>query len=158
VNADHFSEDVREFFRLLHTHAVRYVLVGGEAVIYYGYARLTGDVDFFYEPTPENTARLFEALREFWGGDVPGVGSAAELCEPAVVVQFGRPPNRIDLLSTVSGIDFGAAWTSRIEERVGEVPVFVIGLEALIQNKAAAARDRDRDDLDYLRRKSRASC
>lgn len=153
MNAEHFSADIREILRLLHLHGVRYLLVGGEAVIYHGYARLTGDVDLFYEATPENATRLFAALVEFWGGSVPGVAAAAELCEPNVVVQFGRPPNRIDFLNAVSGIDFADAWRTRIQEQMGEVPVAVIGLEALIRNKVAADRDKDRDDLSYLRRK-----
>ncbi len=153
MSPEHFSRDVREFFRLLHEHGVRYLVVGGEAVIYHGHARLTGDVDLFYEATPANSARLFAALEEFWGGEVPGVARADELREPGTIVQFGRPPNRIDLLSRIDGVDFEAAWSGRVEERIGEVPVFFIGLDALIENKAALDRPRDREDLAYLRRR-----
>jgi len=68
VNLGHFSADTAELVRLFAKHAVDWVLVGGEAVIYYGYARLTGDVDFYYRRSPTNAARVFAALREFWGG------------------------------------------------------------------------------------------
>jgi hypothetical protein len=59
IEAAHFSPDTREFIALVHQHAVRYVIVGGEAVIFHGYARLTGDVDFFYERTEANVRALF---------------------------------------------------------------------------------------------------
>lgn len=157
MRPEHFSRDVRELFRCLHCHGVRFLVVGGEAVIYHGHARLTGDVDVFYDPAPENARRLFAALEEFWGGDVPAVRSADDLSEPGVIVQFGRPPNRIDLLSAISGVDFAVAWEGRVEERLGDTPLFFIGLDALIRNKEAAARDRDREDLAYLRRKREQS-
>lgn len=74
VNAyDWMDEDTRELFRLLEEHDVRYLIVGGVAVNYHGYPRNTVDTDIFYEPSPDNARRLFEALREFWGGSVPAV-------------------------------------------------------------------------------------
>lgn len=79
MKADYFSPDTQEFLRLLHKHEVKYVIVGGEAVIYYGYPRLTGDVDFFYSSDDQNADLLFEALLEFWEGDVPGLDNAKEL-------------------------------------------------------------------------------
>jgi len=72
-----FSPDIRLFLSLLHEHGVRYVIVGGEAVIFYGYARLTGDIDIFYSCDKENAARLFVALAEFWDDNIPGVASAS---------------------------------------------------------------------------------
>ena len=62
IEADYFSSDIREFIVLLHRHRVRYMVVGREAVIHYGHARLTGDIDFFYDRTPENAQALFEVL------------------------------------------------------------------------------------------------
>ena len=72
-----------------------------------------------------------------------------------VVVQFGVPPNRIDLLSSISGVDFESAWRGRLEERLEladgtSTPVYIIGLAELLANKRAANRDKDRDDLAYL--------
>ncbi len=58
---------------MLDNYQVRYIIVGAEAVIYYGYARLTGDVDFFFEKTAQNVQRLYDCLNEFWGGNIPGL-------------------------------------------------------------------------------------
>jgi len=98
IEASHFSPDTLEFIRFLGAYHVQYVVVGGEAVIYHGYPHLTGDVDFFFSDIQENVRGLFDALKEFWSGNVPGIQSADEFAEPGIVIQFGRPPNRIDLL------------------------------------------------------------
>ena len=154
VTGEHLSADIQELLRLFHIHSVRYVIVGGEAVIRHGYPRLTGDIDLFYDTQPENISRLFAALREFWGGEVPAVERAAELAEP-VVIQFGRPPNRIDLLSTLIGVTFAQAWRGRVSEklvpRTGKpFPIHYIGLDQLLENKRRAGRHKDLDDFDQL--------
>ena len=155
MRANHFSADVQELIRLFHEHSVRFLLVGGEAVIYHGYPRLTGDVDFWWEQTLDNAARLFTALGEFWGGAVPGILSAKDLSNPGVVVQFGRPPHRIDLLSAIDGVTFAEAWPEHVEEALvpdtgAPVPLPIIGLDQLIKNKRASARHKDLDDVEHL--------
>ena len=99
--------------------------------------------------------RLFQALRTFWGGEIPGVGSPAELADPGVVIQFGRPPNRIDLINQIDGVTFEQAWPGRLEAEVagGSLPTRAnyIGVRDLIQNKEASGRPKDLDDLAYLR-------
>lgn len=154
IKASHFSPDIQEFIRLLHTHRVQYVIAGGEAVIHYGYARLTGDVDFFYNAHPSNTERLFQALIAFWDGSIPGIHSAVELQAPGLILQFGRPPNRIDLLNKIDGITFDETWPSRREvlmvSPTGETPLYYIGLRPLIINKQASGRPKDLEDLSYL--------
>ncbi len=75
---------------------MKYVVVGGEAVIFHGHVRFTGGVDFFYRHDPENVAALFQALTAFWGGKIPGIEKPEEFLEPGIIVQFGRPPKRID--------------------------------------------------------------
>jgi len=150
-----FSRDKREFIALLHKHRVTYLVVGGEAVIYYGYAQLTGDLDFYYSADEENARRLFAALKEFWAGDVPGLSQHTELMEPGLIIQFGRPPNRIDLINQIDGVRFEDAWPARREVQLvsdsGNTPLFYIGLDQLIRNKQAANRPKDADDLTYLR-------
>lgn len=123
-------------------------------MIFHGRVRLTGDVDFFFASDSGNTERLFSALRAFWEGDVPGVGSASELAPRGLILQFGLPPNRIDLINEIEGVSFEEAWEGRVQAvLVGdgvETPFYYIGMEALIKNKRAAGRPKDLDDLDYL--------
>ncbi len=155
MKAEVFSRDVQEFLRCLHAHEVRYLLIGGTAVIYHGYARLTGDADFLYDCGPENTQRLWDALREFWGGEVPEVDSPDELTNPKLVVQFGRPPNRIDLIASLKSVAFADAWARRVQESIevgaGKVAVNLIGLADLRKTKQEAGRPKDLDDLCHLR-------
>jgi hypothetical protein len=156
LDASLFSRDKREFIALLHKHQVRYLVVGGEAVIFYGYARLTGDVDFYFSADEENAKRLWAALSEFWQGHVPGLSQHQELMEAGVIVQFGRPPNRIDLLNGISGVEFDEAWPRRREvllvSDAATIPLCYIGLDDLIRNKVAANRPKDLDDVQYLHR------
>jgi hypothetical protein len=152
-----FSRDTVTFLRLLATKRVRYLIVGGEAVIYHGYPRLTGDIDFFYDNTPANSRRLFQALLEFWEGRIPGVTSSEELREDGIILQFGRPPHRIDLMNRIDGVTFPRAWASRIRARLqtesGLVSVYYIGLRPLLANKRATGRPKDLDDAFCLRPK-----
>lgn len=154
MTGEHLSADLQTLLRLFHRHGVRYLLVGGEAVVHYGYPRFTGDVDLFYDRSPANAQRLYRALREFWNGEVPAVGDAAELTEENVVFQFGRPPNRVDLLSTLGSVRFSAAWRRRKLEslRVGRTttPLPIISLRDLLQSKRDAGRHKDLDDVAVL--------
>jgi hypothetical protein len=83
LEGEYFSRDILEFIKLLHAYNVRYVVVGGEAVIYCGHARLTGDIDFFFDSGRENDSALFEALMAFWEGNIPGIGELARRCSGA---------------------------------------------------------------------------
>ena len=149
-----FSEDVSEFISVLANHNVRYVIVGGEAVIYYGHARLTGDIDIFYERSVENVSRLHAALNEFWLNDIPGIESEDELMQKGTIFQFGVPPNRIDLINDIEGVAFEEAWKSRVEVnfpgRVPKIKICYIGLDELIRNKRAVGRHKDMEDLEFL--------
>lgn len=154
MKAGHFSADITEFLYLLAKHEVKYLIVGGEAVIYYGHARLTGDLDVFFERSGDNQQRLYQALLEFWSGDVPEIRSPAELSVPGLVVQYGVPPNRIDLINELDGVKFEEAWANRVSTpltRGGqEFPLQIIGLRELIRNKQAVHRPRDQEDLAFL--------
>jgi hypothetical protein len=102
----YFSSDILEFLYLLSRHAVRYLIVGGEAVIYYGHARLTGDIDLFYETNTGNAQNLFSAFKDFWDGDIPEVESADELLNRGVNgvnKMFGL--KEIEILSPQSWIE-----------------------------------------------------
>jgi hypothetical protein len=131
MKASHFSNDTQQFLKLLHKYKVKYVIVGGEAVIYYGYARLTGAVDFFFGISKENAQCLYDALDEFWGGDIPGLDSFEGVMKSGTIFQFGVPPNRIDLVNRIDGVTFEEAWTGKVTtslEISGEsIPAHFIG-------------------------------
>jgi len=154
MSNQYFSKDTLDLLAIISKHQVRYVIVGGEAVIFYGYSRVTGDIDIFYDYSNSNAHTLFKAMSEFWGGDIPGISSPEEFMEPGAIIQFGQPPNRIDLLNSVDGINFDEAWETRNIQRIKsgdtEIAVNYIGLIPLIKNKKASGRYKDLDDLRFL--------
>lgn len=144
IEAGYFSPGVIEFIGLLHRHQVRYVVIGGEAVIHHSHARLTGGIDFFYDPAADNVVALHRALLEFWAGSIPGTERPEELQEAGIIIQFGRPPNRIDVLNQIDGVTVMEAWQTRVaiavEGSQGDIPVQYLGLAELIRNKEASGR------------------
>jgi hypothetical protein len=141
-------KDLREFIVLLNSHEVRYLIVGGYAVAYHGYPRATGDIDFFVEVSEENAAKLAAALIDFGFGDL-GL-TAQDFLESGKIIQLGYPPNRIDLLTSISGVSFAEAWDDRVTDELDGLPVNFIGRRMLLTNKAAAGRPQDKADLDSL--------
>jgi hypothetical protein len=140
--------DFREFLSLLHTHRVKYLLVGGYAVAAHGYPRFTGDMDLWIQTNTENAENVLRVCREF-GFDVPNL--RVELfTDPKQMTRMGHPPLRIEILNSVSGLTFDLAWENRISEVWDEVPVSLISLEDLRTNKRASGRLKDLADLENL--------
>jgi hypothetical protein len=144
------NPDFRDLFAALNAAGVRFLLVGGYAVAHHAEPRYTKDLDLWVEPSPENAGRVLTALREFRApiGDL----TAADLCNPDIVFHMGIPPNRIDLLSGIDGVEFAPAWASRVESTYAGEAVPVIGREDLIRNKRAAGRPQDLLDAELLER------
>ena len=142
------QSDLSEFVGLLNAHRVDFVVVGGHAVAFHGHPRFTGDVDFFLRPTPENAKRVLDVLRAFGFGSLEV--SVSDLTTHERVIQLGRPPNRIDLLTSISGVSFADAWDSRVEGKLGDHAVNFIGRDALLLNKAASGREKDKADIAKL--------
>jgi hypothetical protein len=155
VDISHFSPDTQEFLNLLYKHKVEYVIVGAEAVIYYGHVRLTGDVDIYYSNSDENIKKLYNTLLDFWDGKIPELENAEELQKPGLLLQYGVPPNRIDLINTLDEILFTDTWQSRevVDMRIGEANIQInyISLDLLIKSKEIAHRPKDLDDLRFLK-------
>ena len=144
------NQDLREFIALLNSAGVKYLVVGGHAVAFHGYPRFTGDIDFFIERSSENANRLESVLVQFGFG---GLGLAAEaFLEPERVVQLGRPPNRIDLLTSIDGVQFAEAWPQKAPGELDGLPVNFLGKAHLLTNKRASARPQDLADVDKLQR------
>ncbi len=155
MNDIYFSPDVSEFLFLLYKNKVRYLIVGGEAVIYYGHARLTGDIDIFYERESRNIHKLYTTLQEFWNSNIPGIKQEDELIKEGMIFQFGVPPNRIDLINKIEKVSFKSAWENRKKESLvykkKKIKIYYIGLNELIKNKKAVSRFKDKDDLKFLK-------
>ena len=140
--------DFKEFLRLLNSHRVEYLLVGGYAVGYHGYPRPTGDMDVWIAVSSPNAARVVGALVEFGfrAEDVP----AALFTEPGKIVRMGVPPMRLEIVTSISGVDFAACYARRTSAVVDGVVVNVIGLDDLKTNKKASGRHKDLNDLEQL--------
>jgi hypothetical protein len=122
--------------------------VGGYAVGLYGYPRATADIDVWVRRSPQNADRVVAAIRGF-GFDVPAL-SAELLLKPDQVIRMGLPPLRIEVLTSVSGVEFEECWASRNEVLLGGEPVWLPSLQDLKRNKAASGRPKDLEDLRHL--------
>ena len=143
------NKDLREFIALLNSTGVKYLIVGGHAVAFHGYPRFTGDMDFFVERAPENAVLLEQVLENF---GFAGLGlTAKDFAEAEAVVQLGRPPNRIDLLTSIDGVSFEEAWKRKIDAELDGIPVHFIGKQDLCANKQASGRPQDAADLSKLK-------
>jgi len=155
LKASHFSRDTLEFFELLYKYEVEYVIVGGQAVIYYGHVRLTGDLDIFYNRDKKNIQKLYQVLQDFWFGKIPGINAPDDLDREGIIVQFGVPPNRIDLINIIEAVPYADANKSKqiVEIRIGSkrIKIYYINLDLLIRNKEALSRPKDLEDLKFLK-------
>jgi hypothetical protein len=142
------QKDLREFVELLNSLDVHFVIVGAFAVAHHGYPRFTADVDLFVEKSSENAARILQAIEQFGFGDI-GL-SREDFDSKDHVVQLGISPNRIDLLTVLSGVTFEEAWDSREWGQIGDLKVPFISRAMLKRNKLATGRTQDLADLEHL--------
>jgi len=140
--------DFKEFLKLLNAHRVEYLLVGGYAVAYHGYPRATADLDVWIAIHPENAQRVMVVLKEF-GFRSPELSQALFLKE-GQVIRMGVPPVRIELLTSISGVQFKECFAARVLASVEGMEVPVIDLTHLKTNKKAAGRHKDLDDIENL--------
>lgn len=141
-------QDFKDFLKLLNSHSVDYLLVGGYAVCFHGYPRYTGDMDIWIAVEDANAAKMVKALREF-GFDTPGLSKDLFLQETRMT-QLGREPVKIEILNRISGVAFAEARQRCVTYQMGDLSIPVIGLSDLRANKLASARPKDLADLDNL--------
>jgi hypothetical protein len=141
-------DDFSAFLRLLNAHRVEYLVVGGYAVGFHGYPRATVDLDVWIEMSSENAARVVDAVRAF-GFDLPSL-TPQLFTRPTTIVRFGLPPFRIEIMTTIDGVDFEACRRNAVTFDAGGTPLPVISLDDLKRNKRAAGRYKDLADLDAL--------
>lgn len=142
------NQDFKEFIQFLNVNRVRYLIVGGYAVAFYGYPRYTKDIDIWIEASPKNAEKVMKALQDFGFGSLEL--TIEDFSNSHQVIQLGYPPSRIDLLTSVDGIEFEDCYGSRVETKLDGISVDFIDLENLRANKKASGRLQDLADLENL--------
>jgi len=134
--------------RLFHEENVEFLVIGAHALAAHGHVRATLDIDLWVRPTPENARRVWRALERF---RAPlSKMEIGDFAEPEVLYQIGVPPSRIDIMTSVTGLDFDTAWPRRIMAAFAGIEVPVLGGEDLRASKRAAGRLKDLADLEEL--------
>jgi hypothetical protein len=142
------SKDWREFLELLNSRGVDYVIVGAQSLAFHGRPRHTGDLDILVRASPHNARRLLTLLNQF--GFEQSDFKEDDFLQPDQIIQLGRVPSRIDLLTSISGVSTDEAFASKISATLDGIPVFILGKDALIRNKRAVGRPQDLADLAAL--------
>lgn len=144
--------DFEEFLASCDAHGVRHLVVGAHAVAFHARPRAAKNLEIYVEPTAGNAERLLAAIRDFFGGSDLGF-TLEDVVDPDSILQLGVAPVRIDLLSSLSGIEsFEEAWQRREDARYGAVETHYLSLDHLIATKQSTGRDQDFADLEHLRR------
>ena len=140
--------DFRDFLKLLNSHQVEYLLIGGYAVCYHGYYRNTVDIDFWVAVNPQNAAKLTALIREF-GFNVPELSDQLFL-QKGRIVRMGVEPTRIEVLTEISGCEFLDCYSRRVRGTLDGIPVDIISADDLKKNKLRTGRLKDLNDAQKL--------
>ena len=144
------NQDFTEFIAYLNEEKVEYLVIGGYAVGLHGFPRYTGDIDFFVAISDENAEKLLRVFDRFGFGEIGLI--SADFLAIDQVVEIGREPRKIQVLTGIDGVAFADCSNRSVEALLGGVPVRFIGKEDLIRNKAASGRPKDRIDLEELQK------
>jgi predicted nucleotidyltransferase len=140
--------DFKDFLKLLNSHNVKYLLVGGYAVGYHGYPRATGDMDIWIELSESNSKKVTSTFRDF---GMPNEKISEDLfLEKNKVIRMGVPPVRIEIITSASGVTFDECYSNRDVIEIDGIPINFISLRDLKRNKRAAGRHKDLEDIEHL--------
>ncbi|MDH3675403.1 MAG: hypothetical protein OES12_07890 [Anaerolineae bacterium] len=142
------NQDFKEFIQSLNDHDVRYLIIDGYAVAFHGHPRYTKDLDIWIELGQGNAANILKALAQFGFGSL-GL-TEDDFLEPDQIIQLGFPPSRIDILTTLEGVDFDECFASKTITTIDNIQINFIDLENLKKNKKATGRLQDLADLENL--------
>ncbi|OGL48713.1 MAG: hypothetical protein A2161_05480 [Candidatus Schekmanbacteria bacterium RBG_13_48_7] len=140
--------DFKELLNLLNSNNVKYLVVGGYAVAFHGYPRTTGDIDIWTSNDSDNVRKLMVALKEF-GFDVPEYEKTRFLTEKRIL-RMGFPPLRVELMNSISGVEFQSCFESKHMVVLEDIEVSFINLDDLKTYKKASGRHQDLNDLEKL--------
>jgi hypothetical protein len=144
------ERDFEEFVQLLNKHEVKYLIVGAYSLSLYTEPRNTGDIDFFIERTQINAEKISHVLKEFGFDDL--AISNSDLMSEDKIIQLGYPPVRIDIMTSISGVEFSEAYPDRKKHKFGKEEAYFISKELLIVNESSSNRKKDLADLEAILR------
>ena len=144
------NKHFREFIELLEKNGVKFLVVGGYAVGFHGFPRYTGDLDVFVAISESNAQKLVHVLTEFGFSDI-GL-KAQDFLDPEIIVEIGREPMKIQVLTGIDGVAFESCYVRKVEFTDEGLSIPFISLDDLIANKAATPRAKDKIDLEELKR------
>ena len=144
------NQDFKEFFESLNANQVRYLVIGGYAVAFHGHPRYTKHIDVWIEISPENASLMIKALDDFGFASL-GL-KTGDFLVPDQIVQLGYEPSRIDILTSIPGVEFAECYLHRVVIDVDGVEITVIDAENLKKNKKTTARLQDLADVEDLER------
>jgi hypothetical protein len=142
------SPDFKDLLSEFNAQRVEYLVVGAHALAAHGHVRATKDLDVWIRPDPANAARVVRALGAF-GAPVADLAQS-DLVEPGLIFQIGVAPFRIDIITSIDGVAFEAAWQDRIQATFDGQIVPVLSRHHLIANKKASGRLQDLADVERL--------
>lgn len=142
------EKDFEDFIELLNKYSVNYLIVGAYALALFTEPRNTGDIDIFIERSKENAEKILSVLKKFGFAGLKFV--LKDFMTKDMVVQLGVQPVRIDIITSISGVEFEDAFKFREEKQFGRTKAYFISREFLIKNKKASARKKDLADLELL--------
>ncbi len=142
------NQDFREFIELLNNNEVEYLVVGGYAVGFHGSPRFTGDIDFWLAISRENASKIMKVLTEFGFSSLDITES--DFLNEDLIIQLGYEPVRIDLLTSVTGLNFTECFPRKVEANFSGLKVNFIHLNDLKLNKSKTGRNKDLGDLENL--------
>ena len=148
-----FNKHFREFIELLESRGVEYLVVGGYAVGVHGFPRYTGDLDVFVALKENNAKKILRVLEEFGFSDL-GL-SVNDFLEPDMVVEIGREPMKIQVLTGIDGVSFDECREEMKRFSIDGIEVPFIGIECLLRNKEASPRSKDKIDFEELRKRNK---
>jgi hypothetical protein len=144
------SDDFRDILDAFRRFGVEFLVVGAHALAAHGVPRVTGDLDLWVRSTSGNASLIWQALADFGAPLADLKVRQTDFTSPDVVAQFGLPPLRVDILTSISGVSWDEAWTDRLEGHLFGIPVSFLGKESFVRNKIASGRQKDLADVRAL--------
>jgi Nucleotidyl transferase of unknown function (DUF2204) len=142
------NPDFKEMLSCLKEEEVEFIIVGAYALAAHGFPRATGYIDIWVRNSSDNAQKIIDALMKF-GVPLSNL-SERDFTSPDMVIQIGVEPCRIDLLTSISGVEFDAAWENKVSITIDDLEIYVLSKADLLKNKSATGRYKDQGDIAWL--------